>query len=146
MKKFFEKITEIVKGTTKTKPKIAPKKEKAEAAKPAQKTPTAKAQAKVAPKVKPVIKKTAKLAQELGTGEKAVVKPSITDLKKELIEELIEKGKRANFLTYEEVMEFGDKNHLTEPETNEFCAHWKKNTLNLSCKKNLKAKQLSLMA
>ena len=47
-----------------------------------------------------------------GDQEKSVTKPHIADLKKELIEELIEKGKRANFLTYEEVIEFGDKNHL----------------------------------
>ncbi|MCL5876065.1 MAG: RNA polymerase sigma factor RpoD [Candidatus Dependentiae bacterium] len=41
------------------------------------------------------------------------------DLKKELIEEFIEKGKVAGILTYEELIEFGDKNQLTETETNE---------------------------
>ena len=44
--------------------------------------------------------------------------PSL-DLKKELIEEFIEKGKRHNVITYEEVIEFGDKNHLSEQETND---------------------------
>ncbi len=41
------------------------------------------------------------------------------DLHQELIDGLIEKGRRNNFLTYEEVMEFTDRNHFTEPETNE---------------------------
>lgn len=41
------------------------------------------------------------------------------DLKKELTEEFIEKGKISGIVTYEELIEFGDKNHLTEAETNE---------------------------
>ena len=40
------------------------------------------------------------------------------DLKRELIEELVERGKQQRVLSYEEVIEFGDKNHLTEAETN----------------------------
>jgi len=39
------------------------------------------------------------------------------DLKEELIEEFIEKGKKEGFLTYEELVEFGDKNNLTDQET-----------------------------
>jgi RNA polymerase primary sigma factor len=38
------------------------------------------------------------------------------DLKKELIDEFIEKGKTANAVTYEEVAEFCEKNHLNEVE------------------------------
>lgn len=41
------------------------------------------------------------------------------DLHQELIEELIDKGKKSNFLTYEEVMDFCDRNHLSESETND---------------------------
>jgi len=144
MKKFFEKITEIVTGTTKEKPKAAPKKEKSETAKAVQKTPAAKTAAKVAPKAKPVAKKTGKQTQETGTGEKAVVKPSITDLKKELIEELIEKGKRANFLTYEEIIEFGDKNHLSEQEINEILRTLEKEHIDLIMQDELEGEAASL--
>ena len=45
-------------------------------------------------------------------------KTTSLDLKKELINELIEEGKKNSSLTYEEVIEFGDKNHLSEKETN----------------------------
>lgn len=145
MKKFFEKITEIVTGTTKEKPKAAPKKEKTETAKAAPKTPAAKT-AKVAPKAaaKPVAKKTSKQTQEAVTGEKTVVKPSITDLKKELIEELIEKGKRANFLTYEEIIEFGDKNHLSEQEINEILRTLEKEHIDLIMQDELEGEAASL--
>jgi RNA polymerase primary sigma factor len=39
------------------------------------------------------------------------------DLKEELITELIEKGKKAGILTYEEIVEFGEKNQFNEQET-----------------------------
>ena len=54
-----------------------------------------------------------------------------TDLKKELIEEFIEKGKRANFLTYEEIIAFGDKNHLAESEINEILKTLEKEHIDL---------------
>ena len=61
----------------------------------------------------------------------AVVRPNNTDLKKELIEELVEKGKRANFLTYEEIIAFGDKNHLVETEINEILKTLEKEHIDL---------------
>jgi RNA polymerase primary sigma factor len=74
-------------------------------------------------KSKATPKKSLKVEPKAKTSKKEAIAPkttaSITDLKKELIDELIEKGKRANFLTYEEIIEFGDKNHLLEPEMNE---------------------------
>ncbi len=42
-----------------------------------------------------------------------------SDLKKELIDEYLEKGKKIGFLTYDDVIEFSDKNHLVEQETND---------------------------
>ncbi len=39
------------------------------------------------------------------------------DFKKELIDTLIEKGRESNALTYEEVIAFNERNHLTEKET-----------------------------
>jgi RNA polymerase primary sigma factor len=42
------------------------------------------------------------------------------DLKKDLMDAMIEKGKETGILTYEEVMVLHDKAHLTEKEANEF--------------------------
>ncbi len=39
------------------------------------------------------------------------------DFKKELMDALIEKGRESNTLTYEEVIAFNERNHLTEKET-----------------------------
>jgi len=41
------------------------------------------------------------------------------DLRKELIDELVERGKKAGILSYEEVIEFSDKNNFSEKDTNE---------------------------
>lgn len=71
--------------------------------------------------------KTAKNTKKLSS--KKTTKPSAStstktgsssvDLKKELIDELIEKGKRSGVITYEEVIEFSEKNHFLESETND---------------------------
>ncbi len=114
MKKLLERITEIVSGKKPAKhpaPKKVKEKEK-------EKKPTAKL-------VKPVLKK------EPEAPAKVSAKPVAADLKKELIEELIEKGKRANFLTYEEIIEFGDKNHLAEQEINDILRTLEKEHIDL---------------
>lgn len=86
-------------------------------------------------------KKSATTKQVSGKVEsgllKAAIKPDITDLKKELIEELIEKGKRANFLTYEEIIEFGDKNHLAETEINDILRTLEKEHIDLIMQEEL---------
>lgn len=76
--------------------------------------------------------------------DRPVVRPSSTDLKKELIEELIEKGKRANFLTYEEIIAFGDKNHLTETEINEILRTLEKEHIDLIMQDELEGEASSL--
>jgi len=43
-------------------------------------------------------------------------KATEVDLKGELTEEFVEKSKKEGFLTYEELIEFGDKNNLTDQE------------------------------
>lgn len=62
--------------------------------------------------------------------------PSL-DLKKELIDEFLEKGKRNNVITYEEVIEFSDKNHLTEPETNDLMKQIEKENIDLVMQEEL---------
>ena len=103
MKKILKRLKDII------LPEQEPVAEPAKPAAKAKKAPAAKKAIKAEPKAK--------------SSKKEAVAPktttNITDLKKELIEELVEKGKRANFLTYEEIIEFGDKNHLLEPEMNE---------------------------
>ncbi|MFA6066266.1 MAG: RNA polymerase sigma factor RpoD [Candidatus Babeliaceae bacterium] len=53
------------------------------------------------------------------------------DLKEELIEALLEKGRRNNILTHEEVMEFSDHHHLTEAETNDLLKLFDKESIEL---------------
>ena len=65
----------------------------------------------------PVVKKAS--SSKKASAKKASSKDTAHDLKQELIEELIEKSKKSGVLTYEEVIEFGDKNSLTEKETDD---------------------------
>ena len=108
--------------------------------------PTMEKTASIAPQKTIVKKASSKPARPAVEEEedKAVVKPNSTDLKKELIEELIEKGKRANFLTYEEIIEFGDKNHLVEQEINEILKTLEKEHIDLIMQDELETEAASL--
>ncbi len=125
MKKLLKKITDIVKG----KPEKAQKTVEKDKKKIVRQKETAK----------PKLSK-----KEQAAAEKSVVKPATTDLKKELIEELIEKGKRANFLTYEEIIEFGDKNHLLETEINEILRTLEKEHIDLIMQDEMNSEVASL--
>lgn len=59
------------------------------------------------------------------------------DLKKELLEELIEKGKRNNAISYEEVIEFSDKNDLSEKDTNQLLRIFEKENIELVMQEEL---------
>jgi RNA polymerase primary sigma factor len=98
------------------------------------------------PTTKPTAKTTSNAARTSVTekSEKVATKSSITDLKKELVEELIEKGKRANFLTYEEIIEFGDKNHLSEIEINDILRTLEKEHIDLIMQDELESEAASL--
>ncbi|MEX0849025.1 MAG: RNA polymerase sigma factor RpoD [Candidatus Dependentiae bacterium] len=62
------------------------------------------------------------------------------DLKKEIINELIERAKlNKKVLSYEEVIEFGDKNHLSEKETNELLKILEKENIELMMQEELNA-------
>ncbi len=54
-----------------------------------------------------------------------------SDLKQELMGELIDKGKREGVLTYEEVIEFSDKNNFAEDETNDLLGRIEKENIDL---------------
>lgn len=85
-------------------------------------------------------------AAELRPTKGTTNKSGITDLKKELVEELIEKGKRITFLTYEEVIEFSDKNHLTELETNEILRTLEKEHIDLVMQDEIEGERAPLEA
>lgn len=68
---------------------------------------------------KATVSKSAKAKVSATAPGKKTTASSGIDLKKELIEEFIEKGKQANVVTYEELIEFGDKNQLSEQDVNE---------------------------
>lgn len=143
------------KSPVKTAKAPAPKTVKPTAAQPVIKPaaqPVAKPSTKQAapviqkPEVKPVSKPVAKKTNapaRTTTTEKTAPKVSV-DLKKELTEELIEKGKRANFLTYEEIIEFGDKNHLTEAEINDILRTVEKEHIDLIMQDELESEAASL--
>lgn len=59
------------------------------------------------------------------------------DLKRELIEEFIERARVRKTLSYEEVIEFGDKNQLSEKDTNELLRVLEKKNINLVMQEEL---------
>jgi len=108
-KTITKKPTTKKKATTK---KIVTKKKVVKKASPSKKGTTKKTASS-----KTIIKKTtttkkAKMPQK--TESKA--KSKEIDFKKELIEELIDKGLKSHQLTYEEIIEFSTKNHLEDNE------------------------------
>ena len=90
-------------------------------------------------------KTTGKATTKAAEALKATAGQSV-DLKKELISELIERGKRTNMLTYEEIIEFGDKNHLSEQETNDLLQQLEKENIDLVMQEELETKHDNLLA
>ena len=63
------------------------------------------------------------------------------DLKKELIQELLEEGRKKGFMSYEEVIEFTDKNNLSEKETNELLKLFEKENIDLAMQEEIETKE-----
>ena len=80
-------------------------------------------------------------SKKINAGSKKV---SGIDLKKEVIEEFVEKGKQAGVLTYEELIEFGDKHQLTEAETNEMLKTFEREHVDLITQEEFDKTQNSL--
>jgi len=64
------------------------------------------------------------------------------DLKEELIEEFVEKSKKEGFLTYEGLIEFGDKNNLTDQETGKMLHKLEKEHVELITQEELENTQI----
>lgn len=60
-----------------------------------------------------------------------------TEVYQELIDELIDKGRRANMLTYEEVMEFTEQNNLNDEETSDLLKLLEKEHIDLIMQEEL---------
>jgi len=93
----------------------------------------------VTEKQKPVKKATGAKEKE----PKSTGKPPSVDLKKELVEELMERGRKIGFLTYEEVIEFSDRNHLVESETNDLLKQCEREHIDLIMQDELEDRGLN---
>jgi hypothetical protein len=68
---------------------------------------------------------------------------SSVDLTKELIEELLERGKREGALAYEEIIELGHKHHLSERDTEELLKLFEKENIDLVTQEELDGAEVS---
>jgi RNA polymerase primary sigma factor len=84
-----------------------------------------------------MIKKVKQTEAKSKNKEALLKKPEETESSQELLETLIERGKRAGALSYEEVMEFCDRNHLSEPETNDLLKTLEKENVELLLQEQL---------
>lgn len=91
-----------------------------------------------APKAK-TAKAGGKSAAKTPAKTSSTKKPEGMDLTQELIEGLVDKGKRTSMLSYEEVMEFADRNHLTDAETNDLLKLLDKENIELVMQEELEA-------
>ena len=94
-------------------------------------------------KVEKPVKKTSTVKPKKSppASEKSKEDEKSLDLKQEIIDELVERGKKNNFLTYEEIIEFSDKNHLTEKESNDVLKRLEKENVELITQEELEGPQ-----
>lgn len=135
IKKQVKKTAVKKKVVAKAKPKSATKAKPVVKAKPILKAKPVKKETPAA-KSKPTVKKPVVAPKKSIKSIKNTEKPTVDskkgmDLKAELMEALIEKGKKQSALAYEEVMEFSDKNHLSELELNDLLKVFEKEHIDL---------------
>lgn len=78
-----------------------------------------------------------KSAPKTKKSEKNSPKKSEFDVKRDLIEELLEKGRKNGVIAYEEIIEFSDKNNLSEQEADELLHNLEKENINLISQEEL---------
>lgn len=116
-------------------PKVEPKTTKAQS----------KAEQKIAAKLTPEEKAKGKAPQK-GHVKIEASKGSQLDLKQDLVDELVDKGRKNGILTYEELIEFGDKNNLNEQETNDLIRHIEKENIEFIMQEELEGNHDELEA
>jgi RNA polymerase primary sigma factor len=130
--------------------------------KPSSEEPKSKQKAKASkaePKAKADKKTSAKPSSEEKTKEKekgkapqkghVKIEPSKgsqLDLKQDLVDDLIDKGRKNGILTYEELIEFGEKNNLNEQETNDLIRHVEKENIEFIMQEELEGNPDNLEA
>ncbi|HJZ23768.1 MAG TPA: RNA polymerase sigma factor RpoD [Candidatus Babeliales bacterium] len=77
-------------------------------------------------------------------GDHKITPTQVTDLKKEHIDALMEKGIKNGLLTYDEVMELCEKDHLNEQETNTLLKSLEKNHIELIMQEELNSEHMDL--
>jgi RNA polymerase primary sigma factor len=88
------------------------------------------------------MKKKVKSTEPKKIKETAAKRPEDGETPQELIESFVEKGKRAGTLSYEEFMEFSDRNHLSEGEMNELLKTLEKENVELVMQEEIAAEGL----
>src|SRR5436305_825633 len=91
-----------------------------------------------------VIKKNQKLVKQKTVVTPISKKARELDLKKELVSELIERGKKSGFLTFEEIIEFNDDNHLSDQEAEQLQFLFEKEHIELISQEELEGAQAGL--
>ncbi len=82
-----------------------------------------------------LLKKKISAVQKKHTGSK--LSAPETDLKEELFLEFIEKSKKAGILTYEDIIEFGDKNNFTSGDTERLLKALEKDNIDIVMQEEL---------
>ncbi len=84
------------------------------------------------------IKKAAKIKLEKGAAKAEILGSPLS--KEQLVEEFIEGAKKNNVLTYEDVIEFSEKTHLSELETNNLLRQLERDNVELVMQEELEGK------
>lgn len=82
-------------------------------------------------------KKTLSIRPSSKKGIQPVGSDKELDLKGEMLNELVERGKKNGYMTYEEIIEFGEKNNFTEPETNDLLRRFEKEHIDVVMQEEL---------
>lgn len=84
-------------------------------------------------------KKTSKKTTSSKSDKSLLKKGVVVEIKGELIEAILEKGRKSGYLTYEEIIEFGDRHSLSEVETNDLLKLCEKENIELIIHDELEA-------
>jgi RNA polymerase primary sigma factor len=134
------KTAKVVKGLIKAAADKVTARKKAGPVKPISKPKTiVKTSPKGALEIKSIGKKKGPAVVAKKNAAPVVPGAKELDLKGELITEIIEKGRKVGVLTYEELIEFGERNALSEAETNDILRRLEKEHIDVVMQEELEA-------
>lgn len=88
------------------------------------------------------VQKSATKTKKSSTSATSTAYSPTIDLNKELVEELIERGKRDGVLAYEEIIELGQKHHMNDKDTEELLKVFEKENIELVTQEELEGGDL----